>query len=93
MNPLKRLDDLKGEKNLDCIKEHDEDQDIDFIEEIVKGYREDLDLEDQIYTIVRNALEDKNNLSSDDKEDILTSVEAHQDRFDKVMSYTSLLLE
>ena len=93
MNPLKRLVDLKGEKKLDCIKEHDEDQDIDFIEEIVKGYQEDLDLEDQIYTIVRNALEDKNNLGPDDKEDILASVEAHQDKFVKVMTYTSLLLE
>ena len=39
MNPLRKLVDLKGMKKLDCIKEHDEDQDINFIEEILTGYQ------------------------------------------------------
>ena len=93
MNPLESFGDLNGVSKLSFVKENDEDLDINFIEEIITGYEQDLDLQEQIFTIVKNAFDDKNDLGPEDKEEILAGVEAHQDNFVKVLTYASFLLE
>ena len=93
MNPLESFGNLNGVSKLNFFKENNEYLDINFIEEIVTGYKQDLDLQEQIYTIVKNAFDDKNDLSTEEKEEILAGVEAHQDNFVKVLTYASFLLE
>ena len=46
MNPLESFGDLNGVSKLSFVKENDEDLDINFIEEIVTGYKQDLDLQE-----------------------------------------------
>ena len=43
--------------------------------------------------MVENALDENNNLKQDDKEEILTKVETHQENFVKALTYASFLLE
>ena len=93
MNPLESFGDLNKVSKLSFVQENDDDQDIDFIEEIVKGYQQDLDLQEQIYTIVKNAFDVKDDLSPEDRTEILADVEAHQDNFVKVLTYAGFLLE
>ena len=46
MNPLESFGDLNGVSKQSFVKENDEYQDINFIEEIVTGYKQDLNLEE-----------------------------------------------
>ena len=57
------------------VTENDKDQEIDFIEEIVTDYQQDVDLQELIYTIVKSALDDKKSFGPDDKEEILAGFE------------------
>ena len=79
---------------LNFVKQSDGNHDdINFIEEAVTGYQQDLDLQEKIYTAIENALDHNNILNSEDKDEILTKVETHQDNFVKVLTYAGFLLE
>ena len=79
---------------MNFVKQTDGDhEDIDFIEEIVIGYQQDLDLQEKIYTMIENALDNNSNLTPEDKDEILNKVETHQDDFVKLLTYAGFLLE
>lgn len=75
------------------MAETDDGEDFNFIDEIVSGHMKDLDQQEKIHNLVENALEDKNNLNSEYKEDIIGKVETCHDNFIKVLTYAGFLLE
>ena len=93
MNPLGGFGDSKGMSQLDFDTENDEDHEINFIEEMIADYHQDLGLQDKLHIIVKNGLDDKKDLSPEDKEEILDGVESLQNNFVKVLNYASFFLE
>ena len=93
MNRLRSFGDLKGVSQLNFDIENDEDHEINFIEEMIEDYHQDLGLQDKIHNIVKNGLDDKINLGPEDKEEIIDGVESLQDNFAKVLTYASFFLE